>query len=490
MPTPTATVMIPYHALDELIQRGTRAAQPAAAAVTPGTLYSVTDEGDVLERSNGITWQAYAPSGDVTLPPYYDYGEGTPANPPADTIRLYAVDDSGFSFLEERDSAGRIIRTSRDTVAVGKVDEAGGIVRGQCVYVSGAAGANRLLKKALATSRSTTPAFGVAMESGAQNAFIRVLTSGLLGGLDTSAVAEGTRVFLSATTPGEVTVTPPVAPNLIQRVGWVLRQHGTQGEVGVLPATALSEASWVATHASMHEPGGRDPLTALDAGVVTSGTLADARLSAQVARRDQANTFTNPQQQIDGAYASLFLSHSPGPADARQFGITSDGTGLYITARSDAYATQTDILVLSRNGNVFIGANAYEQGRAVPMGHWQDVPFNAANFTAGPPMFWTVTGSNVTHNRYTLIGKTLIWTVYIVQSVLSGTSSGTLYLGLPAGLTTNMGLGVTTQLYDGAYRHGLITTEPNRIAIQQYPPANYTINTNTYVLFTMTLEIQ
>ncbi len=39
----------------QVVQRGTRASQPAATAVTTGTLYYVTDE-SVMERSNGTTW--------------------------------------------------------------------------------------------------------------------------------------------------------------------------------------------------------------------------------------------------------------------------------------------------------------------------------------------------------------------------------------------------------------------------------------------------
>lgn len=43
----------------DAIQRGTRGAQPAAAAVVIGTLYFVTDEG-VLERSTGAAWESYS----------------------------------------------------------------------------------------------------------------------------------------------------------------------------------------------------------------------------------------------------------------------------------------------------------------------------------------------------------------------------------------------------------------------------------------------
>ena len=63
MPTPTATIFLPYHALDDVILRGTRAAQPAASAVVAGTLYGVTDEGNLVERSTGTVWQAYSPTG-------------------------------------------------------------------------------------------------------------------------------------------------------------------------------------------------------------------------------------------------------------------------------------------------------------------------------------------------------------------------------------------------------------------------------------------
>jgi hypothetical protein len=54
-------------ALSSVIQRGTRASQPAAASVSIGTLYCVTDEGNIVERSNGATWDAFSPSGAGTV---------------------------------------------------------------------------------------------------------------------------------------------------------------------------------------------------------------------------------------------------------------------------------------------------------------------------------------------------------------------------------------------------------------------------------------
>ncbi len=48
--------------LTDVIKRSTRALQPLASAVGQGTIYCVTDEGNILERSTGSVWQAYSPA--------------------------------------------------------------------------------------------------------------------------------------------------------------------------------------------------------------------------------------------------------------------------------------------------------------------------------------------------------------------------------------------------------------------------------------------
>ncbi len=53
---------------DQIILRGTRAAQPAAASLTAGAIYFVTDE-SVTERSTGAAWESFSPTtvgGNVT----------------------------------------------------------------------------------------------------------------------------------------------------------------------------------------------------------------------------------------------------------------------------------------------------------------------------------------------------------------------------------------------------------------------------------------
>lgn len=52
--------------LEDVILRGNRAGQPVATAVPTGTLYCVTDEDDIIERSSGAAWEAYSPAAAVS----------------------------------------------------------------------------------------------------------------------------------------------------------------------------------------------------------------------------------------------------------------------------------------------------------------------------------------------------------------------------------------------------------------------------------------
>ncbi len=47
----------------DYVLQGTRAAQPAATTVAVGTIYGVTDESNVIERSDGSAWSNFSPAG-------------------------------------------------------------------------------------------------------------------------------------------------------------------------------------------------------------------------------------------------------------------------------------------------------------------------------------------------------------------------------------------------------------------------------------------
>ena len=257
MPTPTATIYLPYSALDDVLLRGTRAAQPAASAVTLGTLYAVTDEGKV-EQSTGSAWVVYGGAGSGALTPH----------------------------------------------------------------------------------------------------------------------------------------------------------HAT------------------------HEPGGTDAIAALDAGVLTTGTLPNARLA--------------PTTQITSATtARLALTDLSQPANARSAAVTVASQTLALGFLDDALATPvTPIpLVLDRvGGSAHIGGDITEKGRTTPLGHWTAVPYSPGIYSAYPAGAWAVDAGDQATLSYMLIGKTM-WLTFLWVSMSVSGSPTELRLTIPAGCAGGV-TSVTQMVYN------------------------------------------
>jgi hypothetical protein len=114
--------------------------------------------------------------------------------------------------------------------------------------------------------------------------------------------------------------------------------------------------------------------------------------------------------------------------------IDDDGSGTTGTIINNAWKTE---LYNQIDGAVTLG------------GVWADVPFNAANFTAVGGGTWTVGAAAITDHRYTLIGKTLHWRLYLSWFAGSNTIAGAvtaLRVTVPGGLTLK-----TTQIEAVAY---------------------------------------
>jgi hypothetical protein len=297
-----------------------------------------------------------------------DLKEGIPLDPPTShTGRLYALDVNGYTQVEMRDANAKVVRLASDNILIAKVTGAP-VTRGQCLYLAGASGANPLVGLARADDLATMPAVGLALDAGAVNAFVRVLLLGTFQLLDTSAFAEGDRLYVSPTTAGALTTTRPATPAYAQRVGIVTRSHATQGEM-VLLTTAVEGDPRL--HHATHEPGGSDALTILDAGILT-GTVADARLSANVALRDFRNTFTQFQkiappaggepgmliiEDRSGEGAILAFSDMSAPADRHTFYMKSQGGGFTIMQANDIGGNISTVQWY--NGSLFLNAGVH-----------------------------------------------------------------------------------------------------------------------------------
>ena len=64
-------------------------------------------------------------------------------------------------------------------------------------------------------------------------------------------------------------------------------------------------------------------------------------------------------------------------------------------------------------------------------GMWTPIPYAAGNFTGAGGLIWTVEAGDVSSLAYTRIGATAIVNINILQAVLSGTASQTLYCKIP-----------------------------------------------------------
>jgi hypothetical protein len=111
------------------------------------------------------------------------------------------------------------------------------ISKGQPVYVSSANGTNMIVSKASNTSEATSSkTMGLLETGGSTNAFVNVVTEGLLAGLNTDGTNAGDPVWLGAS--GALLyglANKPVAPAHLVFVGIVTRVSATNGEIFVKP---------------------------------------------------------------------------------------------------------------------------------------------------------------------------------------------------------------------------------------------------------------
>lgn len=108
------------------------------------------------------------------------------------------------------------------------------INKGQVVRVNGASSGNMTVALARGNNdANTTTTIGVAAENIANSGTGMVITTGLLGGLDTSTWTAGDMLFVSATTDGLLVNSAPAAPNHAVRMGYVVSSNPNSGIIYV-----------------------------------------------------------------------------------------------------------------------------------------------------------------------------------------------------------------------------------------------------------------
>ena len=152
----------------------------------------------------------------------------------SETLQFVTSADSSVTVTTTGSTADLAVYTAPRLISQVRNETGATLTKGTVVYISGASGNKATVSKAIATSDSTsaqTFALIFADISNNQNGY--AILAGDLSGLDTSAFANGTQLYLSSTTAGTYTSTKQYAPNHLVYIGVVTRSHVNQGSIEV-----------------------------------------------------------------------------------------------------------------------------------------------------------------------------------------------------------------------------------------------------------------
>ena len=194
---------------------------------TPNKALDVVGEGKFTSRVD--IGAGLGVSGDIITQSRLHFASGNPAS-----VGLLSWDD-GDGTLNLGLKGGNVgLSIGQSNIALCYNDLPSTLNKGQVVYVSGAQGQRPLLGLAVASGEFTSSkTFGVVIESISNGAEGFIGTFGLFRNLNTSSFDSGSGLWLSATTPGAMTMVRPQAPNHGVFIGYCVRKHASAGEIFV-----------------------------------------------------------------------------------------------------------------------------------------------------------------------------------------------------------------------------------------------------------------
>jgi hypothetical protein len=181
---------------------------------------------------------------------------------------------------------------------------------------------------------------------------------------------------------------------------------------------------------------------------ITAKALQDIE-TTPYARTDAANTFV-VGQTLSEATPNVVFRETVAPVDAKIWQLMGAGQTWVIRSLNDAGSSSSSSFTFTRPGDVKVWRDLYEKQRTTPVGHWITVPYNAANFTANVGT-WTVDAGDIYVQAYTLIGKTLIYSLGLASTSVTGSPS-TLKVALPSGLVSGTYIYTTCLIWDNGVK--------------------------------------
>jgi hypothetical protein len=211
-------------------------------AYVDGAAGGTLDHGLLTGLADDDHTQYILADGTRSFSDYIDIDESSiPGTPAANVMRLYAESIQGFPFLSFKDDGGMVRKLVRDSIILVYNNSGSTIAANRIVYASGSSADVPTIALAKADAAATMPAIGITIESIADSAFGRVMQVGLLENVNTLAYNPGDIFYVSATTAGVPTTTPPVAPNLRQEIGTVLADSATVGSIQIVARSVFND---------------------------------------------------------------------------------------------------------------------------------------------------------------------------------------------------------------------------------------------------------
>lgn len=155
------------------------------------------------------------------------------------------------------------------------------------------------------------------------------------------------------------------------------------------------------------------------------------------------NIAVNSGVTIDGVDVSAQLGGSGTPSFA---GVTVTGTGASaLDVAGGINAGTGNVGIVDTTGKIPAISGTYFSSLSGSLltglsfsqlsTTWSTQSYAAGNFTANGSLTWTVDAPDLVASSYFTMGKTMFWTVYIVNSTTGGTTNTELRIAIPGGNT-------------------------------------------------------
>ena len=349
-------------------------------------------------------------------------GSAVFATSPTLTSPVLNTGVSGSAILDEDDLASdsdklatqRSIKAYVDdaikaVTITAKVNEAGGITKGQVVFISGATGGFPQVSLADNTDFSKADVLAVSTETKTDGQNVAITIAGLVENIDTSAYTEGAVLYLG--TSGNITEIHPTGIHAVERIGHAVKINASTGSILVEldGLTIINDHDGIMRHQIVNQNAGtsasaaytivNDALRRSSISMVGSNYNVVAGISNSLIIYNEG--YNKTVNAVDGNYGFEWWTDetdSHNLTSTSKMSLTADGELNTLVQTIDHTATEADDHALEIDcdaagyGDVKAIDVAYDTGAITP---WQDEAVMLVNINQSAAIGGDVTALEV-----------------------------------------------------------------------------------------------